>query len=120
MTTIAPPDAHLVTPTYVAPPGACDAHCHVFGPAGRFPYAPARRYTPPDSPKDALAALHRAGLRSSTVLGCGRAPCWDAIEHRSGTKTISSAKRVTLDEWRRRALHEKANEKFWSLLGEFF
>jgi hypothetical protein len=113
MTMIAPPDAHLVTPTYVAPPGACDAHCHVFGTAGRFPYAPARRYTPPDSPKDALAALHRAGLRSSTVLGCDRAPCWDEDD-------LRSAKRVTLDEWRRRALHEKANEKFWSLLGEFF
>jgi len=33
---------------------------------------------------------------------------------------LRSAKRLTLEEWRRRALHEKANEKFWSLLGEFF
>jgi cardiolipin synthase len=33
---------------------------------------------------------------------------------------LRRAKQLTLDEWRRRALHEKANEKFWSLLGEFF
>jgi cardiolipin synthase A/B len=33
---------------------------------------------------------------------------------------LRRAKRLTLEEWRRRALHEKANEKFWSLLGEFF
>jgi len=33
---------------------------------------------------------------------------------------LRGAKRLTLEEWRRRALHEKANEKFWSLLGEFF
>jgi cardiolipin synthase A/B len=33
---------------------------------------------------------------------------------------LTRSKRLTLDLWRRRAFHEKANEKFWSLLGEFF
>ena len=33
---------------------------------------------------------------------------------------LRQAKRLTLEEWRKRALHEKANEKFWSLFGEFF
>jgi cardiolipin synthase len=33
---------------------------------------------------------------------------------------LRAAKQLKLEEWRRRALHEKANEKFWSLLGEFF
>jgi cardiolipin synthase len=33
---------------------------------------------------------------------------------------LRKAKRLTLEAWRERALHEKANEKFWSLLGEFF
>ena len=45
-------------PQFVLPAGACDAHCHVFGPADRFPYAPGRRYTPDDAPKETLAALH--------------------------------------------------------------
>ena len=32
-------------PRFRLPPGACDAHCHVFGPGAVFPYAPNRRYT---------------------------------------------------------------------------
>jgi predicted TIM-barrel fold metal-dependent hydrolase len=35
----------------VRPPrNSCDTHCHVFGPAARFPYAADRSYTPPDAP----------------------------------------------------------------------
>lgn len=45
-------------PRFKLPPGSCDAHCHVFGPADKFPYAPGRRYTPDDAPKETLAALH--------------------------------------------------------------
>jgi 2-pyrone-4,6-dicarboxylate lactonase len=41
------------------PANACDAHCHIFGPAERFPYAPERSYTPADAPYETLAALHR-------------------------------------------------------------
>jgi 2-pyrone-4,6-dicarboxylate lactonase len=44
-------------PTFKAPPGAVDAHCHVFGPEDRFPYAPERKYTPCDAPKEKLFAL---------------------------------------------------------------
>jgi 2-pyrone-4,6-dicarboxylate lactonase len=44
-------------PDFVPPAGAVDAHCHVFGPADRFPYAPERKYTPCDAPKERLFAL---------------------------------------------------------------
>src|SRR6266436_3210752 len=44
-------------PRFKPPPGAVDAHCHVFGPASRFPYAPERKYTPVDAPKEKLFAL---------------------------------------------------------------
>ena len=44
-------------PSYVPPPGAVDAHCHVFGPGDVFPYAPARKYTPTDAGKEQLFAL---------------------------------------------------------------
>ena len=44
-------------PTFVAPKGAVDAHCHVFGPGDVFPYHPSRKYTPCDAPKEKLFAL---------------------------------------------------------------
>ena len=44
-------------PTFTVPPGAVDAHCHVFGPGAQFPYAPERKYTPCDAGKDLLFAL---------------------------------------------------------------
>ena len=44
-------------PTFRTPPGAVDAHCHVFGPGARFPFAPERKYTPCDAPKEKLWAL---------------------------------------------------------------
>jgi 2-pyrone-4,6-dicarboxylate lactonase len=50
-------DHHPTRPTFVLPPGSVDAHCHVFGPGDVFPYAPERRYTPTDAPKEQLFAL---------------------------------------------------------------
>lgn len=44
-------------PVFVPPAGAVDAHCHVFGPGDAFPYAPERKYTPCDAPKEKLWAL---------------------------------------------------------------
>ena len=44
-------------PAFRPPAGAVDAHCHVFGPADSFPYAPERKYTPCDAPKQKLFAL---------------------------------------------------------------
>jgi 2-pyrone-4,6-dicarboxylate lactonase len=39
------------------PPGAWDAHAHIFGPADKFPYTPGRGYTPPDAPVERYIAL---------------------------------------------------------------
>jgi len=56
-------------PVFKLPALACDAHCHVFGPAARFPYAPNRRYTPEDAPKEALAALHaHLGIERAVIV----------------------------------------------------
>jgi 2-pyrone-4,6-dicarboxylate lactonase len=44
-------------PKFTPPPGAVDAHCHVFGPAAQFPFAPERKYTPYDAGKEALFRL---------------------------------------------------------------
>ena len=72
-------------PAFKLPPGACDAHCHVFGPGDKFPYAPDRRYTPQDAPKEVLAALHahlgieRAVIVQASCHGTDNAAMLDAI-----------------------------------------
>jgi predicted TIM-barrel fold metal-dependent hydrolase len=51
------------------PPGACDCHAHVFGPAAQFPYAEGRDYTPPDAPPAAhLAMLDALGLARGVLV----------------------------------------------------
>jgi predicted TIM-barrel fold metal-dependent hydrolase len=48
---------------------ACDCHCHVFGPAARFPYAAVRSYTPDDAPLAAyLALLDRLGFARGVLV----------------------------------------------------
>jgi len=44
-------------PRFRPPLGAVDAHCHIFGPGDVFPYAPERKYTPCDAPKEKLWEL---------------------------------------------------------------
>ena len=64
-----PPDPDPVSPTFVLPAGACDAHCHVFGPAGKFPYAADRSYTPPDAPVENLRRLHaKLGVSRAVIV----------------------------------------------------
>ena len=56
-------------PDFIPPAGAVDAHCHVFGPAAEFPFAPERKYTPGDAGKDKLFALRdRLGLARNVIV----------------------------------------------------
>ena len=72
-------------PRFKLPQGSCDAHCHVFGPGVKFPYAPNRRYTPDDAPKEMLAALHvhlgieRAVIVQASCHGTDNAAMLDCI-----------------------------------------
>jgi 2-pyrone-4,6-dicarboxylate lactonase len=52
------------------PPGACNAHCHVFGPSDAFPYSATAAFLPAkDAPKEALYALNdRLGLGRCVVV----------------------------------------------------
>jgi len=71
-------------PNFQLPPNACDAHCHVFGPGDVFPYAPNRRYTPEDAPKETLKALH-------DHLGIARAVIVQASCHGSDNRAMLDA-----------------------------
>jgi predicted TIM-barrel fold metal-dependent hydrolase len=68
---IAGPVAQPKAPRAKPPPGAWDTHAHVFGPAGKFPYAPGRGYTPPDAPAENFVALldHLGCARGLVVQG---------------------------------------------------
>ena len=85
-----PPHPDPRKPLFSMPPGTCDAHCHVFGPGNRFPYARARKYTPPDAPKEALKGLHsrmgidRAVLVQASCHGSDNRAMLDAIASSNG------------------------------------
>jgi len=83
------PDPHRPT-SFVVPPNACDAHCHIFGPGDRFPFAADRAYTPPDSGIDDFQALQeRLGLSRAVFVqaschGTDNSAMVDAIERGAG------------------------------------
>ena len=52
------PDAGF-EPAFAAPPKACDAHFHVFGPAEKYAYGTDIRYKPPYEPVDRYLKLAR-------------------------------------------------------------
>ena len=80
-------------PRFTPPAGAVDAHCHVFGPEARFPYAPERKYTPCDAPKEKLFALRdylgfeRNVIVQATCHGTDNAALVDALKSSGGKAT---------------------------------
>jgi 2-pyrone-4,6-dicarboxylate lactonase len=80
-------------PEYVLPPGAVDAHCHVFGPGAIFPYAPERKYTPVDAPKEKLFALR-------DFLGFDRNVIVQATCHGADNRALVDALRAAGDKAR--------------------
>ena len=74
-------------PTFVVPPGAVDAHCHVFGPGEVFPFAPERKYTPCDASREQLFALRdflgfdKNVVVQATCHGADNSALLDVLEH---------------------------------------
>jgi predicted TIM-barrel fold metal-dependent hydrolase len=66
---IAGPVAQPKKPRLAPPPGAWDAHAHIFGPSDKFPYTPGRGYTPPDAPAETyIALLDRLGFARGLIV----------------------------------------------------
>jgi 2-pyrone-4,6-dicarboxylate lactonase len=91
-------------PSYAPPPGAVDSHCHVFGPANVFPYAPERKYTPCDAPKETLFALRdflgfsRNVIVQATCHGADNRAMVDALESSDGkARGIATVKASVTD-----------------------
>jgi 2-pyrone-4,6-dicarboxylate lactonase len=77
-------------PRFKLPPGAVDAHCHVFGPGDIFPYAPTRKYTPCDASREKLWALRdflgfeRNVIVQATCHGTDNRAMVDAVKTSGG------------------------------------
>ncbi len=99
-------------PQFVVPDGAVDAHCHVFGPGEKFPYAPQRKYTPCDAPKEQLFALRdklgfaRNVIVQATCHGDDNSALVDALYAANGlARGVATVKR-TISDSELRALHQ--------------
>lgn len=56
-------------PAFTPPPGAVDAHCHVFGPMAQFPFSAKAKYLPEDAGPDKLFALRdRLGFARNVIV----------------------------------------------------
>ncbi len=95
---------HPSRPRYVPPAGSVDAHCHVFGPGDVFPYAPERKYTPCDAPKEKLFALRdhlgfaRNVIVQATCHGNDNRALVDALVHSGGrARGVASVGRDVTD-----------------------
>lgn len=91
-------------PEFAVPHGAVDAHCHVFGPGSVFPYAPERKYTPCDAPKEKLWALRdflgfeRNVIVQATCHGADNRALVDALQDSAGrARGIATVKRDITD-----------------------
>lgn len=80
-------------PDFRLPPGAVDAHCHVFGPRHSFPFAPERKYTPCDAGKDKLFELR-------DFLGFERSVIVQATCHGKDNRALIDALRAAGDRAR--------------------
>lgn len=77
-------------PHFTPPPGAVDAHCHVFGPMAQFPYSAKAKYLPEDAGPEMLFALRdKLGFSRNVIVqaschGTDNAATLDAIARSQG------------------------------------
>ncbi|OYY70281.1 amidohydrolase [Sphingomonas sp. 28-63-12] len=78
-------------PRFVPPPGAVDAHVHVFGPAALFPFSPMAKYHPEDATPEMLFALRsKLGFSRNVIVqaschGTDNSATLNAIAQSGGT-----------------------------------
>jgi predicted TIM-barrel fold metal-dependent hydrolase len=66
------PDPHPRKPKLKAPPGACDTHIHLFGPAEKYPFATDSPYTSRDAlPETFIALQETLGLSTAVIVSPG-------------------------------------------------
>jgi len=108
---------HPSKPTFVPPPGAVDAHCHVFGPEAEFPFSAKAKYLPADAGPDQLFALRdflgfsRNVIVQASCHGSDNRATLNAIRRSNGPDGLPRARGVAvvdpaISEEELHALHE--------------
>ncbi|NEC14318.1 amidohydrolase family protein [Streptomyces sp. SID8014] len=99
-------------PRFALPPGSVDAHCHVFGPAAEFPFAPERKYTPVDASKHDLFALRdhlgvtRNVIVQATCHGADNSALVDALRTAGDLARGVATVRPDVSDGELRRLHD--------------
>lgn len=99
-------------PDFIAPAGAVDAHCHVFGPGDEFPFAPQRKYTPCDASKAQLWALRdhlgfsRNVIVQATCHGADNRALVDALQASKGLARGVATVNENITDAELEALHQ--------------
>lgn len=99
-------------PRFKLPPGSVDAHCHVFGPSDRFPFAPERKYTPCDASREQLFALRdHLGFDKNVVVqatchGADNSALLDVLQHSNGKARGVVTVRRSITDGQLQAMHD--------------
>ncbi|GGD59381.1 amidohydrolase family protein [Erythrobacter arachoides] len=99
-------------PRYTPPPGAVDAHCHVFGPMALHPFSAKAKYLPEDAGPDKLFALRdHLGFAKNVIVqaschGTDNSATLDAIAQSDGKARGVAVVDPAISEADLQALHE--------------
>lgn len=99
-------------PRFTPPPGAVDAHCHVFGPMAEFPFSAQAKYCPADAGPDMLFALRdRLGFERNIIVqaschGTDNAATLNAIARSNGKARGVAVVDHAITDRELEALHE--------------
>lgn len=99
-------------PRWTPPPGAVDAHVHVFGPEAEFPFSPKAKYHPEDATPEMLFALRgHIGFSRNVIVqaschGTDNAATLNGIAKSNGTARGVAVVDPDIDGQELRRLHE--------------
>ena len=99
-------------PRFLPPPGAVDAHCHVFGPMAQFPFSAKAKYLPEDAGPDMLFALRdHLGFSKNVIVqaschGSDNSATLNAIAKSNGNARGVAVVDPAISEDQLAALHE--------------
>jgi predicted TIM-barrel fold metal-dependent hydrolase len=108
------PDPAPQPPSFAVPPGTIDCHAHIFGAPQKYPFSPARGYTPPEASLANYLELHRvlggiqrAVLTQPSVYGTDNSCMMDVVDHMDGKFKAIVAVDAAVTDKDLQAMHDR-------------